>query len=157
MAYSSKYVDLTEIPVQIPDDYSDKEKGDALEFAESSIELELNEGQALEQATLDGPAGFAICSAVKQKATCELAKGAEHPDDTALTDLSDTGADKADNAAEAFCDRYNELVDKIQDSGVLGDDASGSTSPYVYTTSDPSPNDNYWEFPVDDDDYNPYD
>jgi len=157
MAYSSKYVDLTEIPVQIPDDYSDTEKGDALEFAESSIELELTEGEAIEQSTLAGPAGFAIRSAIKQKATCELAKGAEHPDDTALTDLSDTGSDKADYAAEAFCNRYEELVDKIQDSGVLGDDASGSTSPYVYSTSDPTPDDDYYEFPVDEDDYDRYD
>jgi hypothetical protein len=157
MAYSSKYVDLTEIPVQIPDDYSDKEKGDALEFAESSLELELNDGQPLEQETLDGPAGFAIRSALKQKATCELAKGAEHPDDTALTDLSDTGSDKADYAFDAFCDRYEELIDKVDSSGVLGDDAPGATSPYVYSTSDPSPDDDYWEFPVDEDDYNPYD
>ena len=157
MAYSSKYIDLTEIPVQIPDDYSDKEKGDALEFAESSLELELNEGQSIEQDTLAGPAGFAIRAAIKQKATCELAKGAEHPDDTALTDLSDTGSNKADYAAEAFCDRYEELVDKIRQSDVLGDDASGSTAPYVYSTGDPSPQDEYYEFPVDDDDYNPYD
>lgn len=157
MAYSSKYIDLTDIPVQIPDDYSDKEKGDALEFAESSIELELTEGQAIEQSTLNGPAGFAIRAAIKQKATCELAKGAEHPDDTALTDLSDTGADKADYAAEAFCDRAQELIDKIQRSGVLGEDADGSTSPYVYTTSDPTPRDDYYEFPVDEDDYNKYD
>ena len=157
MAYSSKYIDLTEIPVQIPDDYSDNEKGDALEFAESSLELELTEGQSIEQETLAGPAGFAIRAAIKQKATCELAKGAEHPDDTALTDLSDTGSNKADYAAEAFCDRYEELVDKIRQSDVLGDDASGNTSPYVYSTGDPSPQDEYYEFPVDDDDYNPYD
>ncbi len=153
MAYSSKYVEFTEIPVQIPDDYSDKEKGDALEFADASLELSLNEGEPLDQETLNGPAGFAIRSAIKQKATCELAKGAEHPDDTALTDLSDTGADKADYAAQAFCDRYQELVDQIQDSGVLGDDAAGSTSPYVYSTSDPTPDDRYYDFPVDEDGY----
>lgn len=153
MAYSNKYVELAEIPVQIPDDYSEKEKGDALEFAESSIELELTEGEAISQEVLDGAAGFAIRSAIKQKATCELAKGAEHPDDVALTDLSDTGADKADYAAEAFCDRYQELVDKIQDSAVLGDDASGSTSPYVYSTSDPTPDDNYQERIVDEDSF----
>lgn len=151
MAYSSKYVELTEIPVQIPDDYSDKEKGDALEFAESSIEMKLNEGSAFSQGVLDGDAGFAIRSAVKQKATCELAKGAEHPDDVALTDLSDTGADKADYAADAFCDRYEELVEEIRNSGILGDDAGGSTQPYVYNTSDPSPDDRYQEFPVDED------
>jgi hypothetical protein len=156
MAYSSKYVDLTEIPVQIPDDYSDKDKGDALQFAESSIELELNEGQPLEQDTLNGPAAFAIRTAIKQKATCELAKGAEHPDSAKLTDLSDTGSDKADYAVEAFCDRYDELVEKIRDSGVLGDDDPGSTGPYVYSTSDPTPSDDYYEFPTDEDDFNRY-
>jgi hypothetical protein len=156
MAYSSKYVDLSEIPVQIPDDYSDQEKGDALEFAESSIELELTDGERIDQEDLDGPAGFSIRSAVKQKATCELAKGAEHPDDTALTDLSDTGSDKADYAAEAFCDRYDELVDKIQRTDLLGDDAEGSTSPYVYNTSDPSPQDEYKDYPVDEDSYDSY-
>jgi len=151
MAYSIKYVDLTEIPVQIPDDYSDKEKTDALEFAESSIELELSEGQEIEKEVLNGAAGFAIRSAIKQKATCELAKGAEHPDDVALTDLDDAGSTKVDYAAQAFCDRYDELVTKIQESEVLGEDSSGSTSPYIYNTSDPTPDDNYEERHVDED------
>jgi hypothetical protein len=151
MAYSIKYVDLTEIPVQIPDDYSDKEKTDALEFAESSIELELSEGQEIEKEVLNGAAGFAIRSAIKQKATCELAKGAEHPDDVALTDLDDSGSTKVDYAAQAFCDRYDELVTKIQESEVLGEDSSGSTSPYIYNTSDPTPDDNYEERHVDED------
>jgi len=151
MAYSIKYVDLTEIPVQIPDDYSDKEKTDALEFAESSIELELSEGQEIDKEVLNGAAGFAIRSAIKQKATCELAKGAEHPDDVALTDLDDAGSTKVDYAAQAFCDRYDELVTKIQESEVLGEDSSGSTSPYIYNTSDPTPDDNYEERHVDED------
>jgi len=156
MAYSSKYVDLSDVPVQIPDDYSKKEKGDALEFAESSLELELNDGQRFDQDVLDGPAGFPIRSAVKQKATCELAKGAEHPDDTALTDLSDTGSDKADYAADAFCDRYDELVEKIRRSDVLGEESEGSMSPYVYNTHDPSPQDEYKDYPVDEDSYDSY-
>lgn len=156
MAYSSKYVDLSEVPVQIPDDYSTQEKVDAIEFAESSIELELNDGQSFEKNVLDGPAGFSIRSAVKQKATCELAKGAEHPDDTALTDLSDTGADKADYASDAFCDRYDELVEKIQYSDILGEESEGSNSPFVYSTDDPSPQDEYKDYPVDEDSYDSY-
>jgi hypothetical protein len=156
MTYSPQYVTFEEIPVQIPDDYSDDEKASALEFAETSVELDLNDGDSIPNDVLN-EASVMIHSAVKQKATCELAKGAEHPDDTALTDLSDTGADKADYAADAFCDRYDELVDKITDSGILGEDSSGDTSPYVYSTSDPTPDDEYQEHPVDEDNFDRYD
>lgn len=152
MTYSPQYVTFDEIPVQIPDDYADREKAAALEFAESNIELDLNDGEPISQNTLD-TASVMIKSAIKQKATCELAKGAEHPDDTALTDLSDTGSDKAEYAADAFCDRYDELVDKIERSGILGEDDPGSQSPYVYSTNDPTPDDEYQNYPVDEDSF----
>jgi hypothetical protein len=155
MAYSPKYVSFEQIPVQIPDDYTIREKSSALEFAESSIELDLNDGKQIDQDTLDA-ARTMIQSAIKQKATCELAKGAEHPDDVALTDLSSTGANKVEYAAEAFCDRYDELVEKIRRSGILGEDSDGDTSPFVYSTSDPTPDDHYQEYPVDDDTFNRY-
>jgi hypothetical protein len=153
MAYSPQYVTFQDIPVQIPDDYSEREKAAALEFAESSVELDVTDGDPIPQDVL-ADAGVMIRSAIKQKATCELAKGAEHPDDTALTDLSDTGSNKADYAAEAFCDRYDELVDKITSSGLITDDSPSSQSPYVYSTADNSPQDRYQEYPVDEDSYN---
>jgi hypothetical protein len=155
MAYSPKYVDLADVPVQIPDDYSDKEKRDALEFAEASIELDLNEGKDVPGEALDN-LGTYIRSAIKQKTTCELAKGAEAPDDTSLSDLSSTGADKADYAAEAFCDRYDELVDKLRDAGVFGEDSAGDTSPVTITTNDPTPEDEYQTDPVEEDSFNRY-
>jgi len=153
MAYSPKYVGLNDIPVQIPDDYTDRQKLAALEFAEISLELDLNDGAALtaKQLAVVEPM---IISAVKQKATCELAKGAEDPDSVALTDLSDTGTTKTDYAFEAFCDRYDEIIDKIEDSGILvTDDGQGDTSPFVYTTSDPTPTNEYQEYPVDEDSF----
>lgn len=137
MAYSPNYVQVDDVPVQIPDDYEDFEKLDAIEFAETSLELDLNEGDVIPSDKVTS----VMRAAIKQKATCELAKGAEHPDDTALTDLSTTGADKAEYAADAFCNRYDELISKILDSdqleklGLAGE----STDPYVYSTSDPSP------------------
>lgn len=142
MAYSPKYINVDDIPVQIPDDYSNSEKLDAIEFAESSLELDLNDGNAIP----DGKDTSVMRAAVKQKATCELAKGAEHPDDTALTDLSTTGSNKADYAAEAFCDRYDELIDKILDSDQLEEIGleGESTDPLVYSTSDPTP-DSRWD------------
>ncbi len=152
MAYSPQYVTFEDIPVQIPDDYADREKAAALEFAESSAELDLNDGNTIPQEVIDD-AGVMIRSAIKQKATCELAKGAEHPDDAALTDLSSTGSDKSEYAADAFCNRYDELVDKIETSGILGDDSPSDRSPYVYSTGDPSPRDRYQEYPVDEDSF----
>lgn len=149
MAYSPKYVSANEVPVQIPDDYSEKEKKAALEFAESSIELDLMDGSPLP----DDVQSVMVKAAIKQKATCELAKGAEHPDDTALTDLSDTGSNKADYAAQAFCDRYDELVDKIQRSGLIDSGEDGSVAPYVYSTSDPTPQNDYYDSPINEDGY----
>lgn len=124
MAYEPKYLTLDSIPVQIPDDYDQQEKRDALEYAETIIEVDLNDGEELQSIT---PVHEA---AIKQKATCELAKGSEHPDDVALGDLEDSGETKADYAAQAFCQRYEEIVGKIQTHI-----ESSTTGPYVYTTS----------------------
>jgi len=142
MAYSPQYIQVNDIPVQIPDDYDDSEKLDSIEFAETSLELDLNDGEQINPSKVTS----VMRAAVKQKATCELAKGAEHPDDTALTDLSTTGADKSEYAAEAFCNRYDELIDKILDSGVLEEIGleGESSDPYFYTTSDPTP-DSRWD------------
>lgn len=128
MAYSPRYVDRGEVPVQIPDDYTDREKNAALEFAESSIDLDINDGDTLD-AELVTPL---VKSAVKQKATCELAKGAQDPDSVTLGDLSDQGTTKTDYA-QSFCDRYDEIVAKLLSTDKYGE----STDPYVYTTSKP--------------------
>lgn len=142
MSYSPKYIQINDVPVQIPDDYEDYEKLDAIEFAETSLELDLNDGGEIDA----DPVPSVMRAAVKQKATCELAKGAEHPDDTALTDLSNSGADKADYAAEAFCLRYDELIEKILDSGLLEEiGLTGGAEPYVYSTSDPTPERQRWD------------
>lgn len=133
MAYSPKYVTLEEVPVrQVPDDYDKSEKEDALEFAESSLELDVFNG---EEIPVDRRSDQLV-AAVKQKATCELVKGAEDPTSMKLGDLSDDGSTKTDYA-ESFCDRYDEIVGKINESGILGEESGTSTDPYVYTTDNP--------------------
>jgi len=145
MAYSPKYVDTTEIPVQIPDDYSDQEKLDALEYAETVAELDLFNGEEIRPELQSSR----LTAAIKQKATCELAKGSEHPDDVALGDLDDTGSTKVDYSTEAFCERYEELVDAILDAGGIDPDGDGddSRAPFTYTTresEEDDPSDNYY-------------
>jgi len=133
MAYSPKYVNLEDVPVrQVPDDYDKSEKEDSLEFAESSAELDLYDGETIPQEYRIPQ----VIAAIKQKATCELVKGAEDPTSTKLGDLDDGGTNKTDYA-NSFCDRYDEIVEKINDSGILGEESGQSTSPYTYTTSDP--------------------
>lgn len=137
MSYSPRYVPTEEIPVQVPDDYSDYEKISALEVAESSLELDLNNGSMIPSGELDN----LMKAAIKQKATCELVKGADDPNDVTLGDISDDGTTKQDYAM-VFCDRYDELVDKIKDTDALDGDVSG-VEPYTYTTRDPNPDDKY--------------
>lgn len=132
MAYSPKYVNLDDVPVrQVPDDYDKQEKEDALEFAETSLELDVFGGQEIPEDDRDSM----VSAAVKQKATCELVKGTEDPTSTKLGDLSDDGTTKTDYA-NSFCNRYDEIVEKINDSGAL-EDSGSVTRPYVYNTEDP--------------------
>jgi hypothetical protein len=140
MTYSPKYVDIANVPVrQVPDDYTKEEKVDALEFAETSLELDVYEGREI-------PAGQQnpkLVAAVKQKATCELVKGAEDPTSTKLGDLGDDGSNKTDYA-NSFCERYDEIVEKINESGIL-EDSGSSTEPYVYSTSPPDGSNNCYD------------
>lgn len=122
----------------------------ALELAESSLELDLNDGSPIPSDDFTSM----MAAAVKQKATCELVKGADDPNDVTLGDLSDDGTNKQDYS-EIFCDRYDEIVDKLQRAGVLKGGAN-KQSPYVYSTSDPTPNDEYQDRIVDDDSWSNY-
>lgn len=132
MAYSPKYINIDDVPLhQVPDNYDKDAKMEAIEFAEASLELDVYDGKEI-------PAEQVVPmvrAAIKQKATCELVKGARDPTETKLGDLADEGGEKADFAS-SFCDRYDEIVGKINSSDVL--EGSGSrTDPYVYSTSDP--------------------
>lgn len=125
MAYTPRYINRAEVPVQIPDDYNGREKNDAIEFAEASIELDLNDGETIDSENVTP----LVQAAIKQKATCELAKSADDPNSVKLGDISDEGTNKVD-FAQSFCDRYDEMVGKLLSSGLFGE----STDPYVYNT-----------------------
>lgn len=127
--HEPQYIELSDIPVQIPDDYSDKQKHQAIEVAEAEIELDLNDGKPLHNIPEELMPKVRV--ALKQKATSELAEGAEDPDDVTLGDLSDGGTNKEDYA-EIFNSQYEKLVVKIRNSDALEDDKDDSA--YVYNT-----------------------
>jgi hypothetical protein len=129
MAYNPRYLSLNDVPVQIPDDYSDEQKYEALEVAEGSAELDLNEGEEFDS-SIPRPIMEKIKTAIKQKATAELAEGAESPNDVTLGDISDDGSTK-EEYADIFNSQYEELISKIRNSGVLESDSD--KSPYVTT------------------------
>lgn len=110
MTYQPKYIELPDIPVQVPDDYDESEKRDAVEFAESMLELDVNDAAEIEQSDVT-PYHIA---AVKQLATSELAKGAEDNDDVALQDLEDGGNTKSQYSRDSFKARYEDIVEGIQ-------------------------------------------
>jgi len=126
MTYQPKYIELPDIPVQIPDDYDDSEKRDAVELAESMLELDINDAAEIKQADVT-PYHIA---AVKQLATSELAKGAEDNDDVALQDLGDGGNTKSQYSRDSFKARYEDIVEGIQKAI-----NSQSTGVYVRNTT----------------------
>ena len=126
MSYSPRYINFTDIPVQVPDEYSDEEKLDALHTAESSLEIDVNDGEQLEEDEIVS----IVRSAIRQKATCELIKGASHPNDVKLGDLQDSTG--REDLAMTFCERYEEMVAKINESGLI--DSTQTKKPYTYTT-----------------------
>jgi hypothetical protein len=129
MAYSPNYLTTDEIPVQIPDDYSESKKLEALEVAEAEAELDLNDGEKL----LDLPSTILpkVKIAIKQKATAELIEAAEDPDDVTLGDLDDSGTNKSDYG-DIFSSQYDDIIMKIRNSDALDDTQDDSA--YVYTT-----------------------
>lgn len=130
MVYTPQYVDFADIPVQVPDDYTSSQKASALEYAESSIELDVNDGEQIspkKQIT-------AVDAAVKQLATAHLVRSAEEPTDVTLGDLED-GGDSASELADDFESSYTEQVKRIINSGVFDDNKGGeSNSPYFKFT-----------------------
>ena len=130
MTYSPQYVSIQSIPIQVPDDYTDEDKIDALEYAESTLEVELNEGEEITQDQVI----TMMEAAVKQLATCQLVKSATHPDDVTLGDIEDAGDTKV-SYADSFCDAYDDTVDRIIRSGILEDKDEGqSNAPFTFTT-----------------------
>lgn len=136
MAYSPKYLDsLNDVPVQIPDDFNSTDKSNAVQLAEALIEVDLEDGSELNTVTAVHKA------AIKQRATCELAKGASDPDSVSIGDVQDDGMNKTDFAHEAFCNHYNDLVAKIR--RFMEEDTGG---PYVYSTSKSEEREEWEEF-----------
>lgn len=130
--YDPKYLgSLDDVPISGPDDYTASEKRQAIYHAESSLELDTNTGDEIDQSNLTN----AHLSAVMNLATHVLTHAAEEPSDVTLGDMADGGSTITEYSSR-YLDEYKRLVDRIAETGVGGGSSSGNFSTAVNTGLD---------------------
>jgi len=134
MTYNPQYVDIEEVPISsVPDDFTQSQKEEALEYAETKLQMDINEGNRITANKLVQPMKVAI----KYLSTYQLVLGAEDVDSMAISDLEDDGSTKTDYANE-YLRMYRELVDDINNSDKIKlKDDPNSRREYIYTTEEP--------------------
>ena len=120
--YAPKYIDLEDVPVAGPDEYSDGAKRKALFEAEATLELDVNDGMEIEQSELND----AHRAAVMNLGTHILTHSAGSPDDVTLGDMADGGGQSMDYASK-YLERYERLIEKIRGTSD-GDQGYGNVS-----------------------------
>lgn len=111
--YEPKYIDLEDVPLSGPDDYSSEDKRKAIYQAETKLELDVNSGEAIQQSEVIE----AHRAAVMNYATHVLTHSAEDPSDVTLGDMQDGGGTITDYSSD-YLQHYHDLVDQINSSGV---------------------------------------
>lgn len=110
--YEPRYVEVTDVPIEISDVYPDEEKREALFNAETELELDRNGGEPIDLSDVTN----SVQAAVVNLATYYLARGATANDDVTLGDLGDDG-DQTQNHAEQYLDTYEKIIDKLAQTG----------------------------------------
>jgi hypothetical protein len=120
MSYSPQYVDLSDVPMAgVDDDYGAEAKQDALEYAESKLETDINEGGSLEDDELQS----SHRSAVKALATHILTHEAEDAASTKLGDLTSSG-----ESILSYSSHWLDLYEDLRDSIAQADEDEGTDS-----------------------------
>lgn len=113
--YQPKYVELDDVPLSGPDDYSSEQKRKALFHAESSLELDVNNGDPIQPADLTN----SHRSAVMNLATHVLTHAAEEPSDVTIGDMEDGGGTVTEYSSR-YLEEYQRIVDGLIESGAGG-------------------------------------
>jgi hypothetical protein len=113
--YTPKYVKLEDVPLSGPDDYSAEEKRKALFHAESSLELDVNNGDAIVQVDVTN----SHKSAVINLATHVLTHAAEEPSDVTIGDMQSGGGTITEYSSR-YLEEYQRIVDGLVESGAGG-------------------------------------
>jgi len=113
--YEPVYVDLDDIPLSGPDDYAVEEKRKALFHAESSMELDVNNGDPVKPENLSN----SHRSAVMNLATHVLTHAAEEPSDVTIGDMQDGGGTITEYSSR-YLEEYQRIVKALRESGSGG-------------------------------------
>jgi len=113
--YEPVYVGLEDIPLSGPDDYAGEAKRKALFHAESSLELDVNNGEQFEQNEVTN----SHKSAVINLATHVLTHAAEEPSDVTIGDMQ-SGGGTATEYSSRYLEEYQRIVDGLVESGSGG-------------------------------------
>ena len=151
--YTPLYVDLEDVPLSGPDSYAVEEKRKALFHAESSLELDTNNGDPIKDEDLTN----SHKSAVMNLATHVLTHAAEEPSDVTIGDMQDGGGTITEYSSR-YLEEYQRIVESIRDSGSGGhgnfaiavntgedryDDQYDTGAPDDFNTSDYNDSPNY--------------
>jgi len=110
--YQPKYVELEDVPLSGPDDYSSESKRKALFHAESSLELDVNNGDPIPPTEVSN----SHKSAVINLATHVLTHAAEEPSDVTIGDMQ-SGGGTATEYSSRYLEEYQRIVDGLIESG----------------------------------------
>lgn len=113
--YNPQYVELDDVPISGPDDYKPEEKRKALFHAESSLELDVNNGKTIQKEDLTN----SHRSAVMNLATHVLTHAAEEPSDVTIGDMQDGGSTITEYSSR-YLEEYQRIVDGLVESGAGG-------------------------------------
>lgn len=113
--YEPVYVRLEDIPLSGPDDYAPAEKRKALFHAESSLELDVNNGEQFKPDEVSN----SHKSAVINLATHVLTHAAEEPSDVTIGDMQSGGGTITEYSSR-YLEEYQRIVDGLVESGSGG-------------------------------------
>jgi len=109
--YDPKYVEISDVPIEVDDVYDEKDKRTALFNAEADLELDLNGGEQISQDEITQ----SHVKAVVNLATYHLVRPAVSPNDVTLGDLED-GGDQREAHAEQYVETYEREIQKITEN-----------------------------------------
>jgi len=114
--YQPRYVSLDDVPIAGPDvGYSVSDKRKAIFEAETSLELDVNDGDRIPK----GQVTNAHKLAVLNLATHVLGEGAADPSSPTLGDMAN--GETTRDYADQYLEKYNKYVDKILETDSSAD------------------------------------
>lgn len=110
-SYSPKYIDVDRVPIAGPGAHSDGEKLDAIEYAEATLEADVNDGNRISDADVESVHSLAV----NAYASYILGTGPIEPSSIKAGDFADDGDGRSDFANQMLS-MYDRAVASINNA-----------------------------------------